>query len=57
MGPWFHGGWSSSDGESLGAVQFGSKTSEFYRDQIEFPFFQHFLKGVASAIPPKGLRV
>jgi len=53
MGPWFHGGWSSSDGESLGAVQFGSKTSEFYRDQIEFPFFQHFLKGVPGGIPPK----
>jgi uncharacterized protein len=53
MGPWFHGGWSSSSGESLGAVQFGSKTSEFYREQIEFPFFQHFLKGVTSGLPQK----
>jgi putative CocE/NonD family hydrolase len=53
MGPWVHGGWSSTDGTSLGAVQFGSKTAEFYREQIEFPFFQHFLKGVASGLPPK----
>ena len=53
MGPWFHGGWSFVDGESLGAVQFGSKTSAFYREQIEFPFFQHFLKGVTSGLPPK----
>ncbi len=45
MGPWFHGGWSRSDGDSLGRVQFGSKTSVFYRDEIEFPFFNHWLKG------------
>src|SRR5207253_2429964 len=31
MGPWFHGGWSRGDGEFLGNVHFGSKTSEFYR--------------------------
>jgi uncharacterized protein len=52
MGPWYHGGWASSDGEALGSVTFGSKTAQFYRQQIEFPFFQHFLKGVAGA-PPK----
>ncbi len=45
MGPWYHGGWSRADGDSLGSVQFGSKTSVFYRDEIEFPFFSHFLKG------------
>ncbi len=45
MGPWFHGGWAGrSDGESLGNVHFGAKTSEFYRDNIEFPFFAFHLK-------------
>ncbi|MFL6277706.1 MAG: CocE/NonD family hydrolase, partial [Blastocatellia bacterium] len=44
MGPWFHGGWARSDGESLGNVHFGSKTSEFYRQNIELPFFNYFLK-------------
>ncbi len=53
MGPWVHGGWASTDGESLGPVHFGSKTAEFYREQIEFPFFQHFLKGVSAGQPPK----
>jgi hypothetical protein len=53
MGPWFHGGWGRGVGESLGAVQFGSKTAEFYREQIELPFFQHFLKGKESGLPPK----
>ncbi len=45
MGPWFHGGWSRGDGESLGNVHFGSKTSPFYQENIEFPFFNHYLKG------------
>jgi putative CocE/NonD family hydrolase len=44
MGPWFHGGWSRSDGDALGDVRFGSKTSEFYRQNIELIFFNHFLK-------------
>lgn len=44
MGPWFHGGWSRSEGASLGAVPFNSKTSEYYREQLEFPFFEFHLK-------------
>ncbi|HYH01071.1 MAG TPA: CocE/NonD family hydrolase [Terriglobales bacterium] len=45
MGPWFHGGWERSDGDRLGDVRFGSKTSEFYRQNIELPFFEYHLKG------------
>jgi len=44
MGPWFHGGWSRGDGDALGDVRFGSKTSEFYRENIELPFFNYYLK-------------
>ncbi len=44
MGPWYHGGWDSSDGEKLGDIQFFTKTAEFFRDQIELPFFKHYLK-------------
>ncbi|HLY07807.1 MAG TPA: CocE/NonD family hydrolase [Planctomycetota bacterium] len=44
MGPWYHGGWASSDGDALGHVRFGSKTSVFFREEIEFPFFCHYLK-------------
>ena len=44
MGPWFHGGWSRSDGEFLGDIQFGSLTSVFYRESIELPFFNCALK-------------
>lgn len=45
MGPWFHGGWASGRGSSLGEVVFGSNTAELYRDQIELPFFNYHLKG------------
>ncbi|MFN9642470.1 MAG: CocE/NonD family hydrolase [Pirellula sp.] len=44
VGPWIHGGWASSDGDKLGAVSFGSKTAAFYRAEIEFPFFEKYLK-------------
>ncbi len=45
MGPWRHGGWARTDGDHLGDASFGSKTSRFYQEKIEFPFFQHHLKG------------
>ena len=45
MGPWAHGGWSRGAGNKLGYVDFGSNASEFYRENIEAPFFNHHLKG------------
>ncbi|SPE58990.1 Peptidase S15 [Verrucomicrobia bacterium] len=44
MGPWRHGGWSRSEGESLGHLDFASKTGEFFREEIELPFFVRYLK-------------
>lgn len=44
QGPWCHGCWARGAGDKLGGVGFGSSTSQFYRDNIEFPFFLHFLK-------------
>ena len=45
VGPWRHGGWASQTGEALGDITFGSKTAEYYRQHIEFPFFEYYLKG------------
>jgi putative CocE/NonD family hydrolase len=44
MGPWRHGGWSRSDGDSLGNILFGSKTGVTFREEMERMFFRHFLK-------------
>jgi putative CocE/NonD family hydrolase len=43
-GPWAHGQWSSNQATSLGHIDFGSDTAEFYQKEIELPFFNHFLK-------------
>jgi len=53
MGPWFHGGWSRGDGELLGNARFDSKTSVYYREHIELPFFNYWLKGKGSQPAPK----
>ncbi len=45
MGPWYHGQWSRSDGSSLGNIRFGSRTGEWYQNNIEIPFFNYYLKG------------
>jgi hypothetical protein len=45
IGPWYHGQWTSSDGSHLGNIFFGSNTAIWYQDEIEIPFFNHYLKG------------
>ncbi len=50
-GPWVHGGWARGDGSHLGDVQFNSKTSDYFRANIQFPFFEHYLKGKGAAQP------
>lgn len=44
MGPWSHGGWNSSEGESLGDADFGFKTARYFHENIDLKFFKHFLK-------------
>ncbi|MFA9388574.1 MAG: CocE/NonD family hydrolase [Prolixibacteraceae bacterium] len=44
IGPWIHGGWARTDGDFLGNVSFEHKTSIYYRDSIELPFFIYHLK-------------
>jgi uncharacterized protein len=53
MGPWMHGGFSRDDGDRVGNVHFGSKTGRFYRQNVEFPFFEYHLKGVGDGAFPK----
>ncbi|MFN0112626.1 MAG: CocE/NonD family hydrolase [Blastocatellia bacterium] len=44
MGPWSHGGWARSTGESLGNIRFDAKTSEWFRENVELKFFNFHLK-------------
>jgi len=52
-GPWNHGGWSSGDGRALGAIDFGSDTARYFREEIEAPWFAYWLKGKGSGNFPE----
>lgn len=55
VGPWTHGAWrGNGDANRLGEVEFSEESlSQFYRDEVEFPFFEQYLRdqgqGGASA--------
>lgn len=55
FGPWWHGQWDrrlNDKGESVGALNFGQPTSEFFQQKIELPFFEHYLRdGPDPALP------
>jgi putative CocE/NonD family hydrolase len=51
MGPFVHGGWARGAGDHLGDVDFGGPQGPHYRDDVEYKFFSHYLKGTAMALP------
>ncbi len=49
FGPWDHGRWARrADRTVVGNYFFGDSVSNFYQDNIETKFFNHFLKGEAD---------
>lgn len=55
MGPWYHGAWSGGTGgwygdaaEIFSDIRTDTITSTWYQENIEFPFFQHFLNDKPS---------
>lgn len=55
VGPWRHGGWARTNGDQLGNIHFGSNTSEYFRENVEFPFFKYYLKDEGSLNLPEAL--
>lgn len=55
MGPWVHGGWGRGTGEYLGDINFRQKTSWYYRDSIEYPFFSYYLKSKGNWKLPEAI--
>jgi len=53
IGPWIHGGWFRTKGDSLGDISFGSETSKFYQDNILAPFFEYYLFGKGNLDLPE----
>jgi putative CocE/NonD family hydrolase len=55
VGPWNHGGWSRGTGETLGPIPFGTPTAQYFRDQVQAPWFAHFLKDKGTLDLPEAL--
>jgi putative CocE/NonD family hydrolase len=55
VGPWRHGGWASGPGDRLGAISFDSATGKYFRDEIQAPWFAHFLKDKGPLDMPEAL--
>ena len=55
VGPWLHGGWARGDGDTLGRINFSSKTAVHYRTTIELPFFNYYLKDKGRLTLPEAV--
>jgi putative CocE/NonD family hydrolase len=55
MGPWTHGEWMRGQAKTLGPMDFQASTAAYFREQIAFSFFEHYLKGGPQAELPKAL--
>jgi putative CocE/NonD family hydrolase len=54
LGPWNHGGWGGP-GRALGQVNFGNSTGNYFRTQIEAPWFAYYLKDKGKLDQPEAL--
>ncbi len=55
VGPWNHGGWSRGVGDRLGDISFGSPTAQYYREQVQKPWFAYWLKDQGKLDLPEAL--
>ena len=55
VGPWLHGGWASMPGDRLGDISFGTTTGEYFRQNVELPFFNYYLKDKGNLNLPEAL--
>jgi len=51
MGPWFHGMWAGPSGQTFGDLDYGTPTSTYFQDNIEFPFFDKYLRDPSLPAP------
>jgi putative CocE/NonD family hydrolase len=55
VGPWNHGGWAGTAGDRLGPIGFGSATAEYFRNDVQAPWFAYFLKDKGRLDLPEAL--
>ena len=55
VGPWLHGGWRRMDGDFLGCIDFETKTSHYFQNELQFPFFNRHLKDAGNWSAPEAV--
>lgn len=55
MGPWYHGSWSGGPGNALHDIVFEVNTGEDFRNRLQLPFFEHYLKDEPAGNIPEAL--
>ncbi len=51
-GPWSHGGWNDSDYTGLGDSRFVAGSTDYFMEEIEYPFFAYYLEGKGQRPAP-----
>ena len=47
LGPWYHGSWDRSKGDSIARIDFGSRTADVFR-RLQKEWFGYYLKGLGD---------
>lgn len=55
LGTWFHGNWTYGNDGHLGDIPYDSSTTEWFRKNVELPFFNHYLKDSVNLHLPKAI--
>lgn len=55
VGPWLHGGWRRMLGDHLGCIEFEDQTSVNFQQEVQFPFFEHHLRGADGWDAPEAV--
>lgn len=50
--PWYHHGWGNSGYQHLDGAWFGAGTAKYFINEIEYPFFAHYLEGKGKLPAP-----
>lgn len=51
-GPWSHGGWNDSNYTGLGDTYLGEGSTDYFMEEIEYPFFAYYLEGKGTRPSP-----
>ena len=51
-GPWYHGGWKKPSYDHLADAWFGSGSAQYFMENVEYPFFAHYLEGKGERPAP-----